>query len=75
MEKKNLAYLLVCSGDLAFAAANVALGINKYNREEDYDILVYHTGMTERDKRAFAKIPHAVLREYHLDVSARECLV
>lgn len=64
--KKKLAYLLACSPNLAFAAGNVALGINKYNSDKDYDILVYHTGLQENDKRAFEQIPHVRLVPYSL---------
>lgn len=64
--KKKLAYLLVCSPNLGFAAGNVALGINKYSSQKDYDILVYHTGLHLQDKQAFKKIPHVRLVNYQL---------
>ena len=66
MKKKELAYLLVCSPSLSFAAGNMALGINKYNPDENYEILVYHTGLADNDIAAFGKIKHVRLVRYAL---------
>lgn len=64
--KKKLAFLLGITPNLAFAAGNVALGINKYMSDSDYDIIIYYTELAQNDLEAFSKIPHVVLRQFSL---------
>lgn len=56
--KKNLAYLLVASENIIYAAANVALSLNRYLKDLDYEILIYHTGLSDKNLQALTKIPH-----------------
>ena len=51
----------------AFAAGNVAIALNRYCRNNAYDIVIYHSGLSEQDKRVFMKIPHCILKEYTLE--------
>lgn len=64
MEKKALVYLLVASENIIFAAANVAISLNKYLKDQDFDILIYHTGLSENNKQALEKIPHVRLHQF-----------
>ncbi len=59
--KKRLAFLLGITGNLGFAAGNVALGINKYMRGGDYDIVIYHSGLKSADAAAFERVPNVRL--------------
>lgn len=61
--KKKLCYLLGISDDLAFCAANVAIGINKHNKNSDYDIVILHSGLSDEDKRTLNLIPHCLTRK------------
>lgn len=45
MVKKNKAYFLSCSENYIFAAANVALSLNKYMPYDEFDIVIYHTNI------------------------------
>ena len=65
--KKKCAYFMAISPNLAFAAGNVAIGINKYLKNEDFDIVIYHSGISDDDSKAMKKIPHVVLKYYKLD--------
>lgn len=64
--KKRLAFLLGITPNLAFAAGNVALGINKYMTDQEYDIVIYYTDLADHDIEAFQKIPHVVLKQFNL---------
>ncbi len=56
--KKRKAYLLVASENIIFAAANVAMSLNCHSADDDYDILIYHTGLTRENYEALRKIPN-----------------
>lgn len=64
--KKKLAFLLGITPNLAFAAGNVALGINKYMSDDDYDIVIYYTELAQNDLEVFSKVPHVILRQFNL---------
>lgn len=64
--KKKLAFLFGFTPNLAFAAANAALSLNRHITIQDYDILMYYTDLPESDIRAFKKIPHVVLKQFNL---------
>lgn len=64
--KKPLAFLLGITKNLAFAAGNVALSINKYMPNEVYDILVYYTELEESDMNALQRIPNIRLVRFEL---------
>lgn len=65
MQKKKLAFLLGITPNLAFAAGNVALSLNRYMKNEsDYDIVIYYTALSRQDVCAFEKIPHVRLHQF-----------
>lgn len=64
--KKKLAFLLGITPNLAFAAGNVALSINKHMKSSDYDIVIYYTDLPDKDIQAFNKINHVVLKQFNL---------
>ncbi len=66
MAKKKLAFLLGITSNLSFAAGNVALAINKYMTQQDYDIVIFYTQLDKDDIVAFQKIPHVVLKQFNL---------
>lgn len=67
--KKNLVYFLGISPNIAFAAGNVSIAINKYSKNEDYDILIYYSDLIQQDEEALRKIPHCILKKFVLDIS------
>ena len=69
MKKKKIAFLFGFTENLAFAAANAALGINRYISINDYDIVMYYTNLPETDIIAFKKIPHVKLKKFNLEKS------
>ena len=64
--KKKLAFLFGFTPNLSFAAANAAIGINRYMTMHDYDIVMYYTDLPEQDIKAFQKIPHVILKKFNL---------
>lgn len=73
--KKNLAFLISTRGQ-AWAAANVALGINKYMAcNIEYDIVVYYDSFSEADIAAFLKIPRVQLQCFSLPDRFQEQMV
>ena len=65
--KKKLAFFLGISPNFAFAAGNVAIALNRYCKGTEYDIVIYHSGVSNRDLEAFSRIPHCILRGFSLD--------
>ena len=65
--KKKLAYLLACTDNIAFAAGNVAISLNKYMPNKEFDIVIYNNGFQEKNKIALSKIPKVILRDFNLD--------
>lgn len=61
--KKKCAYVLAVSQNIVFAAGNVALELNKYMPNEEFDIIIYHNGLQENDVIALNKIPNVHLEE------------
>lgn len=66
LNKKPLAFLLGITPNLAFAAGNVALNLNKYMRDEDFEIVIYYTDLYEKDRLALTRIPRVRLVQFHL---------
>lgn len=65
--KKNLAFLLAATSDLLFAAANVAIGLNKHVSTTDFDIVIYANGGAEADLAALRRIDHVTVVDYQLN--------
>lgn len=64
--KKKLACLVAVSDNLAFAAGNIAISLNRYMKI-DYDLLVYTSGMDEKDKIVLNSLPHTYVVNYEFD--------
>ncbi len=63
-KKKKLAFLFGFTPNLTFAAANAALGINRYISISDYDIIMLYTDLSDGDRAALEKIPHVKLVKF-----------
>lgn len=57
MSKKPLVYCLCCTESLVFSAANVALSLNKYMPQDEFEVVVYHDGLSKNNIDAINKIP------------------
>ena len=64
MIKKPLLYLLAATENIIFAAGNVALALNKYMPEKEYEILILHRGLSKNNEEALLKIPKVRLQYY-----------
>lgn len=64
--KKPLAFFLAITPNLAFAAGNVALSLNKYMHGEEFEIVIYYSDLYERDLEALEKIPNVKLFPFKL---------
>lgn len=73
--KKRLAYFLGITENLAFAAGNVAISLNKYVRDADYDIVIYYTHLLEHDIQALKKIPHVQLYPFKFPEEFIKCML
>lgn len=56
--KKNLAFLIASSGNQAYMAGNVCIGINENVTIEEYDIIILYSNTSENDIAAYKKIPN-----------------
>lgn len=65
--KKKIAFVFAFSSNLAFAAGNCAIALNRYMKKKDYDIVMLHNELPENDIKAFSKIKHVVLRRFDLN--------
>lgn len=61
--KKNLAFMVAVSGDLAFAAGNIALALNRY-MSIPFDLLVYASEMRRKDKEILESINNCHVKEF-----------
>ncbi len=62
--KKKLAFLVAITPNIAFAAGNIAIALNKYMHFEEYEVLVYYTDLSERDIDAFHKIRKCKIKQF-----------
>ena len=75
MSKKKLAYLLAASENIIFAAANVAISLNKYMPNKEFDIILMSANLSDQNKKALEKIPNVQLREYNIPTEVRDFLL
>lgn len=64
--KKDLAFLIAVTPNIAFAGANVALSINRHMQNQNYDIVIYYSYLPDSDINAFRKIPNVKLVNFNL---------
>lgn len=67
MNQKKPAFFFAFTANLAFAAGNCAISLNRHLKLDDYDIVMFHTPLPECDREALRKIPHVVLHEFELE--------
>lgn len=75
MQKKKCAYILAASQNIIWAAANVALELNRYMPNEEFDILIYHRGLEKQDITALNKIKNIKLKELILPEHFEETIL
>lgn len=64
MGKKSLAFFVAASSNIIFAAANIALALDRYMHQEDYEVIIYYDEFLENDEEVFKKIPKCRLMQY-----------
>ncbi len=65
--KKEVAYFIAVSKNQVFAAANVAIGINKHIQKKNYDIVIYYSDITEENLAALERIPFVKAVKFELE--------
>lgn len=80
--KKKLAFLVAVTPNIAFAAGNIAIALDKYMHDEDYEVIVYYSELPDSDIKALQSInkcipiqfyPSAKLVDYLLENLPDEC--
>lgn len=61
--KKKLAFIIAVSGDLAFAAGNIAIALNRYMLTS-FDLLIYTSEMSIKDKETLENINNCHVKEF-----------
>ena len=64
--KRPMAFFVAITPNLAFAAGNVALSLNRHMQGETFDIIVYYTKLSDSDRRAFERIANVRLVNFTL---------
>lgn len=67
-EKKGLAIVIGASGDMAFAVANVLMGIKKHSPNLADEIIIFHSNMLEKDKELLNEIIPCKLIDYKFEI-------
>ena len=62
--KKPLALVIGITGRWAFAAGTVLLGLREHSPRLDYDLIIYHDGLSDKQKQLLRHIRPCVLVEY-----------
>ena len=67
MKKKKMAILVAVTSNIAFAAGNIAIALDKYMHDIDYEIIVYYDELPQSDIDAFNKISKCNLKKFRPD--------
>ena len=65
-KKNKLAFVFAFTQNLSFAAGNCAIALNRHLKITDYDIVMLHSDLSDKDIATFNKIPHVVLKRFDL---------
>lgn len=65
--KKKLAFLVAVTPNIAFAAGNIAIALDKYMHKRDYEVLIYYSELPEGDLEALKKINRCVPVQFFPD--------
>jgi hypothetical protein len=74
MEKRSLAVVIGITPDMAFAAANVLLGLNRFPPADDYDVVLHHSGVPARDLELLARLYPCHFVRYRCPESIRKSI-
>jgi len=67
---KRVAFVLGVTGNWAFAAATVIVGLKKHLKNiTDYDIIIFHSGLSDQEKEALNKIHECIFYEYDIRIT------
>ena len=75
ISKRPIRFLIGITENLGFAAGNVALALNKYMPDDDYDIIIYYTSLNQADLLALRKIPKVRLVPFRLPTSFSDLML
>ncbi len=64
--RKHLCFLVAVSGNIAFAAGNIAIALERY-MSIDYDLLIYTHGLDGQDKNTLNGLPHCRVVEFSFE--------
>ena len=64
--KKPLCFLVAASNNIAFAAGNIAIALDRY-MSIGYELLIYSGDMNECDRAVCNSIPNTTVVDFHLD--------
>jgi hypothetical protein len=64
LKKKELAFLLGITKELAFAAGNIALSLHRYMAGVDYELVIYYKDLDPADHVVLESLPKTVLRQF-----------
>lgn len=72
--KKNLAIVLGATGNMAFAVANVLMGLKKYSPNLADDIIIFQQNMSDNDMRLMQAIIPCKFIKYNFEVKNKKML-
>ncbi len=72
--KKELCFFTGISPNMTFAAASIAIGLSIHNKI-DYDYIVFHSGISDKNRVAFSKIRNCQLREFSFKKEFEETML
>lgn len=64
MNKKKVAIVMSGTSNLAFAMANVLIGLEKYSRNFASEVIIFHKGMSNEDQQCLRKLATCRFIEY-----------
>lgn len=67
-EKKPLAIVLGITDNWAFAAATVLLGLQEHKLKHDYNIIIYHQNLSDKNRLLLQQIHPCVFVDYEVDL-------
>lgn len=70
--KKQRVIVLGATGNITFTVANVLTGIKKHSPNLNADIIIYHNGITEKDRNLMNSILPSVFTEYEFPVQTTQ---
>jgi len=69
LEKKQKAIVLGATGNMAFAVANVLMGIKKHSPKLSADFIIFHNNFSEKDKNLLNSIIPCTFINYEMPIN------